>query len=119
MRKLSTFILLLIQMNYFMFLPQMPEADSYDVNGQQTDDVNSVVEYVSVVFGFDKTADDEDNDNGNSFTVVKACDYLYQQQITILPESVFTEVKNSEYAVHKDHMPELICYGIITPPPEA
>jgi hypothetical protein len=41
MKKLLAFILLLSHMNTSMFLPQVPEDDIYDGNGNQVDDINS------------------------------------------------------------------------------
>jgi hypothetical protein len=119
MKKITAFIMLLMHMNYFMFLPQIEETDSYDVSGQQTDDINSVVEYVRVVFGLDKTADDEDDDNGNNFTLVKTCDYIYQQQITILETPGFIEISSRVYSEYKIPAPLFTSYDIISPPPEA
>lgn len=111
--------MLLMHMNYFMFLPQVEETDSYDASGQQTDDINSVVEYVRVVFGLDKTADDEDDDSGNNFTLVKTCDYFYQQQITTLATPGFIELRNRVYGEYKGLSPLFTSYDIISPPPEA
>jgi hypothetical protein len=119
MKKLTAFILLLMHMNYFMFLPQVEETDSYDTSGKQTDDINSVVEYVRVVLGLDKTADDEDDDSANNFTLVKTCDYIYQQQITILETPGFIEISNRAYGEYKTPAPLFTCFDIISPPPEA
>jgi hypothetical protein len=119
MKKLTAFIMLLMHMNYFMFLPQIEETDSYDVSGQQTDDINSVVEYVRVVFGLDKTADDEDDDTGNNFTLVKSCDYVYHQQITLLETPGFIEINTRVYGEYKTPAPLFTSYDIISPPPEA
>jgi hypothetical protein len=119
MKKLTAFIMLLMHMNYFMFLPQVEETDAYDASGQQTDDINSVVEYVSVVLGFDKTADDEDNDSGNNFTLVKTCHYIYQQQITILETPGLIKISKRVYGEYKAPAPLFTSYDIISPPPEA
>lgn len=51
-------------MNTSMFLPQVAQEDVYDEAGEQLDDINSVVELILVKLGVDKTADDEDDDNG-------------------------------------------------------
>jgi len=119
MKRLAAFIFLLIHMNYFMFLPQGDEADTYGANGQQTDDINSVVEYVRVVLGYDKTADDEDDDSGNNITLVKTCDYFYQQQVTFLKHPEFKEISKRDFAELKDETPKTISYDIISPPPKA
>jgi hypothetical protein len=119
MKKITAFIMLLMHMNYFMFLPQIDEVDSYDASGQQIDDINSVVEYVRVMLGLDKTADDEDDDRGNNFTLAKTCDYFYQQQITILETPGFIEISSRVYSEYKIPAPLFTSYDIISPPPEA
>ena len=70
MKKILAFFLLISHMNTSMFLPQVPEDDVYDTNGNQLDDINSIVEYVMVKIGLDHTADDEDNDSGQNLHVV-------------------------------------------------
>jgi len=106
-------------MNYFMFLPQTRETDSYDASGKQTDDINSVVEYVRVFLGLDKTADDEDDDSGNNFNLLKTCDYFYQQQVTILNSPGYIEISKGVYGEYKVPAPLFTSYDIISPPPEA
>jgi hypothetical protein len=119
MKKLTAFIMLLLHMNFFMFLPQCEETDYYDANGQQADDINSVVEYVRVVLGYDKTADDEDDDSGNNFTITKSCDYFFQQQVAILDIRDLLQRSNRGY--NEYIIPALLCTcnDIISPPPEA
>lgn len=120
MKRLTAFILILCHINFSMFLPQVPEFDCYDKNGQQIDDINSVVEYVEVTLGYDHTADDEDDDNGQNFHLVKAVEYYYEQKVVVLE----TEKVQIEQSVpkHFDHMVPYTqtCYpDIPTPPPDA
>jgi hypothetical protein len=101
-----------------MFLPQGAEVDCYDKNGQQIDDINSVVEYVEVALGYDHTADDEDDDSGQNFHIVKAFDYYFEQKVVVLE----TEKVQVEQSVtrHFDHavLYTQTCYlDIPTPPP--
>jgi hypothetical protein len=104
-------------MNTSMFLPQVQEDDVYDNNGVQADDVNSVVEYIEVALGYDKTSDDEDDDNGQNFHLVKNADYNFQQQTFLIVKNAFTEIKNPEFSEYK--LPVLIfpTFDILTPPP--
>jgi hypothetical protein len=118
MKKLTAFIMLLMHMNYFMFLPQMEETDVYDANCQQTDDINSLVEYVSVVLGLDNTADDEDDDSGNNFALVKSCDYFYEQQFSSIESPDFLELSSTFYSEYKFPAPPSTSYDIVSPPPE-
>ncbi|MEO5942243.1 MAG: hypothetical protein ABIP30_04820 [Ferruginibacter sp.] len=119
MKKLIAFILIISHMNTSMFLPQVPEDDQYDANGHQLDDINSVVEFVLVKAGVDKTADDEDDDTGQNFHMVKVVDNYFQP--------VFCEINNKDSTNEniKKHFPEYkmgcminISPEIITPPPD-
>jgi hypothetical protein len=119
MKKLAVFILLLVHVNYFMFLPQRDEVDSYDANGVQTEDINSLTEYIRVILGYDTTPDDEDDDKGDNFTLVKICDYFFQQQVSFLKTPLLTEIAVKYFYEVNDKKPKGISYDIISPPPEA
>jgi len=106
-------------MNYFMFLPQVNEVDTFNESGQQTDDINSVIEYVRVALGYDKTADDEDDDNGNSLALVRTCDSFYQEQITTIGHPYFSELAKLDFSEKRIEKPKTVSYDIISPPPEA
>ncbi len=106
-------------MNYSMFLPQTAEVDMRTASGQQADDINSVAEFVRIELGYDRTADDEDDDSGQNFHLVNAVDYFYQQEITLLTDQQFVSLTATafpEYNVGKILSPY---YDIIAPPPEA
>ncbi len=117
MKRLLAFILLLSHMNTSMLLPQGPEDDVYDKNGNQIDDINSIVELVMVDLGIDHTADDEDDDQGQNFHMVKIFDYCY--------EPFFTETKSNEpsdtqslFGEYKENKIPSVCFDIIIPPPK-
>ncbi len=118
MKKCIAFILLISHMNTSMFLPQVQEDDVYDANGQQVDDINSIVELINVELGYDKTADDEDDDTGQNFHLVKNIEYSFQQQFSEIERIDFTEIKKK--AVTKYKMPAIktLAYDILTPPPD-
>ena len=119
MKKFLAFILLLCHMNTSMFLPQMDEQDEYDASGNQIDDINSVVEYIEVALGYDNHADDEDDDNGQHFVLIKVIDYFYHQPISLIKREEFAPSKSqnfSGYIVTKIPSPSL---DILTPPPKA
>ena len=75
MKQFSVYLLLALHINFFMFLPQCPEMDVRDANGQQQEDINSLIEWANVALGIDTTPDDEDDDNGTKFIVLKNFDY--------------------------------------------
>lgn len=119
MKKLLAFILLLSHMNTSMFLPQVPEDDIYDGNGNQVDDINSIAEFVMVKLGIDHHADDEDDDQGQNFHLVKLFEFCYSP--------VYSEVKSNEsfvaqksmFGEYKEDKIPHISFDIIIPPPKA
>ena len=119
MKRVLAFILLLCHMNGSMFLPQMPEDDVYDKSGNQLDDINSILEYVRVELGYDKTADDEDDDSGQNFHLVNAVDYYYEQKEVILQLTPFSILNNQVYSEYLNTKISSVSFDIITPPPEA
>jgi len=118
MKKVFAFILLLSHMNTSMFLPQVQEEDLYDANGQQVDDINSIVELVSVELGYDKNADDEDDDSGQNFHIVKLPEYSFQQQSVLIERTDFKEIKNKNFAEYKIPFTKPVITDIPTPPPD-
>lgn len=117
MKRFLAFLLLLSHMNTSMFLPQIAEEDLYDANGQQQDDITSVVEYVRVALGYDKTADDENDDNGQNFHLVKAVNYNFQRQLIVIEKNYFAEIKRNIFSDYKISVPLSPTYDILTPPP--
>lgn len=105
-------------MNTSMFLPQVAEEDVYDKNGQQLDDINSLVEYIFVALGYDHTPDDEDDDSGQNFHQVKSFEYNYQPTFTVIDDSHSTEESKQHYFPYKELHIELAPSDIVTPPPE-
>ena len=105
-------------MNASMFLPQIAEDDVYDSSGKQVDDINSVIEYVQVALGYDHHADDEDDDNGQNFHLIKNVEYNYQQINIVVEHTQFVTLAPRTF--HDIIEPELqsLSPDIITPPPE-
>ena len=105
-------------MNTSMFLPQVTEEDQYAANGQQLDDINSVLEYFAVALGYDHTPDDEDDDSGQNFHLVKAFDYNFEQQYSLLRTENISQQCTQEYAFYITASIQLISFDVVTPPPE-
>lgn len=105
-------------MNTSMFLPQVAEEDQFDANGRQIDDLNSVVEYIAVAMGYDHTADDEDDDSGQNFHLVKAFDYNFEQQYSLLQEDS-GEKTTPEFSRFITASIQPVSFDVVTPPPEA
>lgn len=118
MKRFLSLIVLLCHINASMFLPQVAEEDVYDAHGMQVDDVNSLVEYFQVALGYDHHADDEDDDNGQNFHLVKTIEYKCQQVVTItitrsccaIPPRLFIQTNDAAF---QSAIPD-----ISTPPPK-
>ena len=103
-------------MNTSMFLPQAPMADVYDANGNQEDDITSIVELVRVKLGFDHTADDENDDSGQNFHIVS-------QEYTVEPFSCLmanasTPVDARDFQELQQTLIPSVSYDILVPPPK-
>lgn len=118
MKKVLAFILLVSHMNTSMFLPQVPEVDTYDANGNQLDDINSIVEYVMVQIGLDHHADDEDDDSGQNLHVVTGFQYTFEPFFGEILRD-YSETKTKSFAVYSQSKIPFVSYDIIIPPPKA
>lgn len=116
MKKLLAFILLLSHMNTSMFLPQAPEDDVYDKNGSQIDDITSIVEFVMVKLGIDHHADDENNDQGQNFHLIKIFDFCYSPVFTKTNNEF--SIKPSVFIEYKEDKIPNVSFDIIIPPPK-
>jgi hypothetical protein len=119
MKKVFAFILLMCHMNNSMFLPQGPEEDQYDASGKPLDDINSVVEYFAVALGYDHTADDEDDDSGQNFHLVLACDYDFEQHYTLLQQDASPGSRMNEFPGTINERINTMIFDVVTPPPKA
>ena len=118
MKRLLAFILLLSHMNTSMLLPQAPEDDVYDKNGNQVDDINSIVELVMVHLGIDQHADDEDNDQGQNFHIIKIFEYCYQPVFSNIKTDEFVINNKSIFSEYKEGKIPSVSFDIIIPPPK-
>lgn len=74
-----------------MFIAQLDEVDAYDQNGQQKEDVNSLVEYLADAFHIKhKPLKDSDDDNARYFHASKFDDYNFSQLGVVKKEYFFT-----------------------------
>ncbi|MGN6531270.1 MAG: hypothetical protein ACTHK0_05925 [Ginsengibacter sp.] len=118
MKQVFAFILLLSHMNTSMFLPQVPEQDVYDAHGNLVDDINSITELVLVSLGIDHTADDEDDDSGQNFQLVRMADCVFHpffNEINNTGASTNTRILYSDFTNNKISR---IAYDLIIPPPK-
>lgn len=105
-------------MNTSMLLPQAPEDDVYDKNGNQVDDINSIVELVMVKLGIDHHADDEDNDQGQNFHMVKVFDFCFERVSDKIKTNQFFINNKSLFGEYKEAKVPPVSFDIIIPPPK-
>ncbi|HEY8659792.1 MAG TPA: hypothetical protein VIL78_12200 [Hanamia sp.] len=117
MKRLLAFILLISHMNTSMFLPQVPEDDIYDANGNQVDDINSVVEFVMVKIGLDHHADDEDDDSGQNLHIVTGFQYTFEPFFTEIHKE-YSQKDTNLFLEYSHSKITSISYDIIVPPPK-
>ncbi len=101
-----------------MFLPQVPEADVYDGQGNQVDDVNSVAELIMVKMGFDHHTDDEDDDSGQNLHLVKIQGLYFQPTFCDSKTNEFAVTESATFGEYSNHKIPHISYDIIIPPPK-
>ena len=107
-------------MNYSMFIPQVDETDIYDKNGNQVDDINSLVEYIDqIVLGnVDPTPEDEDDDNACYFHVIKI-DPSIKPQFSESETKPDLPLSAIEYPLIKEEKLPEVYFRVTKPPPRA
>ena len=123
MKNLIIYLLMLLHVNYVMFIPCMDEVDCIDRRGVQQDDINSLCEFVNqIVLGHkDSTPEDEDDDQAHYSIMAKA--QLHTQVVSVLiykTTSTFISGHIREKFLERPN-PEIhsVAAEIIVPPPEA
>ena len=121
LRRILAFILLLNHLNTSMFIPQMSEVDIYDSNGNQVDDVNTLVEFIDqeVLGHYDSTPEDEDDDTERVYHLIKIDDYSLQPFVTdIPPRLTSSEEPGIAFTGYIEHKPAPGFSHILLPPPK-
>ncbi|WP_144887792.1 hypothetical protein [Lacibacter cauensis] len=106
-------------MNFSMFLPQIAEKDSFTLNGQQQDDINSLIEYIDqvVLENNDSTPEDEDDDGGQHFILIKTVDLFSNNAFADLAQTSIS-ISTTAYPSYKGGDITLSAFDILSPPPE-
>jgi len=102
-------------------MPQVPETDVYDKAGQQIDDINTVAEYIDEVMlgNKDTTPEDEDNDDGQNFHIVKTCDFYLEIPTIQFKRKPFAFTQKAQFAQREERKIESPLLDVIAPPPKA
>jgi hypothetical protein len=118
--RLIAFFFLVLHINGSMLLPQVQEQDVY-ANGQQVDDVNCLVEYIAqeVLDLPDDTPEDEDDDRGQDFQLIRFGDEFCEQNFRFLQIAPPVKESTVYFFDNRSARAILISFDILTPPPKA
>lgn len=106
LRKILAIILLINHLNTSMFIPQMAEVDYYDSMGNQIDDINTLVEYIdqNILGHPDYSPEDEDDDSGQPYHIVKIMDYTWHPYVAEVQTKVnFTDQPAKVFTGYIEH----------------
>ena len=121
MKKWLAVLLLLSHINFSMFVPQVDEVDAIDKNGQQIEDINSLVQWIAVSCDgkAHRRSKDGDDDSARYFHLEKSGTFLWNDQFKEeKPIGVLT--RNAEtYPLLPFAALPLRYFEIQSPPPEA
>lgn len=119
-KKGIAFIVLICHINSSMFLPQVAEQDIFNSSGQQQDDINTVIEYIDkIILGNHvNVSQDEDDDNGQNFHMVKEVNYFFQPFFTNVEHTFDESKKQLVYSDLKEQKIISVFFDIISPPPD-
>jgi hypothetical protein len=120
MKKLLAFFVLLSHINFTMLIPQVDERDTFEQNGRQTDDINSLFEYIDqVVLGNrDDTPEDEDDDTARVFQVVKMDNYSFSQDVLVVDQAEFAFREKARYPLMATQKIPVVYFDVQLPPPK-
>jgi hypothetical protein len=113
-------ILLLLHINFSMFIPQLDELDVYDPTGLQLHDVNSLSEYISSSLSSKKnhyTKKDGDDDNARYFQLFRTKLFLEQPVVFVKPTPAVC--RNRSIPLTDDTQVAAGFTNTISPPPKA
>lgn len=117
MKQVLALILLLSHVNFAMFIAQVDELDIVDNNGQQQEDINSLVQYIGQALHIKhKPLKDSDDDNARYFHASKFDDHFFSQA-GILKKADFFSVE-TKFPPCVDEKVNSIYLDIQGPPPK-
>lgn len=118
MKNLALYIILVLHVNSFMFLPQGQGIGGIDENGRQIEDINTMIEWIRVALGYDHHADDEDDDNTNNLLLVQSFNKIFdEQQNKLIAPVLFSEGEITAFPQYDERV-FLSHFGeVATPPP--
>lgn len=119
MKQSLAFLVLLVHMNFFMFMPQANEVDQYSSNGVEIDDVNSFAEYIDqIVLGNkDFTPEDEDDDSARNFQLMQTDLFSFGPQFVELKNPYNNLKRKTNFPPFIEQKFASVYYEIPAPPP--
>lgn len=104
-----------------MFIPQMAEVDVYDAHGQQVDDINTLVEFIDqeVMGNYDSTPEDEDDDSGNPYHIIKIVDFTWHPYVAeIQTKPTLADIPARSFTGYIENKLTPGYPNIVSPPPK-
>jgi hypothetical protein len=103
-----------------MFIAQVDETDIYDKNGQQEEDINSLVEYLADVCNFEhQPLKDSDDDNARYFHLENLNYSFFNENFIELKKPFAKTNEKVKYPPHLQQKISSIFLEIQLPPPKA
>lgn len=119
MKRCYAIILLILHINFTMLIPQTNEIEEHDFNGRQSDDINSLVEYVDqeILENIDYTPEDEDDDKARNYGCVQF-EYFNLFSTEAVTNHSFRSLRTT-FAEQTGAKIPSISFDIAAPPPKA
>jgi hypothetical protein len=100
-----------------MFIAQLDEVDVLDKNGQQKEDVNSLVQFLANTLHIKhKPVKDGDDDNARYFHASKFEDFSFSQ-LGVIKKEHFSEIK-TRFPIYSEKLTNFVSLDIQGPPPK-
>ncbi len=116
--RLLALILLISHINFSMFIAQVDEVDTYDKQGREQEDINSLYQYVALICHIHhRPLPDSDDDNARYTLTVSMPLYDFHQYKIEGAREDFSTGKKSGYALFKQNNWLSPVMEIRTPPP--
>lgn len=112
--------MLLLHINFTMFIPQVDEMDIYDRSGRQIEDVNSLSEYLVEAFTPTEkhySKKDGDDDNARYFQLYRTT--LFLEQPVAVVQMLPARCRNKSIPLTDETRLAAGFSKVVSPPPKA
>jgi len=118
--RLFAFILLLLHVNFSMFIAQIDEKDIYDADLRQVHDINSLSEFIQYSLSNNKDqhkTKDSDDDNARYFHALKPHYFVVQPSALLKKETSLYSYRS--IPLQNENSLSSGFFEILAPPPKA